>query len=97
MKLTAKVDSHHTNPNYKCLLVNLLPLPEFHWTAKVYVNGKLVEGPHVRVVLTKADLIPRNEWLMQVVQGMSDWKPTEFYPVLRTAVLMGDFERGEWR
>jgi len=96
MKITAKVDSHRVNQNYPCVLLNLLPLPEFHFEAKVYdVYGR--ELKNVRVELTRADLIPRNEWLMQVVQRMCDWKPTEFYPMLHDAVLYDEFLRGEWR
>ena len=94
-KLTHKVDSHHINPSYKCLLIDLLPLPEFHFEAKAYgPDGK--ELKDAQIVLTKADLIPRNEWLMEVIQQMVNWKPTEFYPILYHAVIMGDLEKGEW-
>jgi len=81
---TKHVDSHHTNPDYRCLLVNLLPLPEFHYR----INGK--------GVLVKADLMPTYEWMMRLVQKMVDWKP-EYKAMLNSAVVMGDFERGEYR
>jgi len=65
-KQTSKVDYHHTNQNYECLLVDLLREPTFHWTAKAYdAMGHEIRGAHV--VLTKADLMPTNRWVSDMV------------------------------
>ena len=88
---TAKVDSHHTNPNYKCLLLNLLPLPEFHFKAVVRdEHGRILKN--VSVELVKADLIPTYEWMIEANKLMCRWKP-EYVRMLTNAVLMGDFEK----
>lgn len=94
--ITSKVDSHFWNQNYKCLVVNLLPLPEFHIDATVYdKNGDVI--PDATVVVTKADLVPKTDWSLDFTHQMASWKPTEFLESLEVAVTMGDFDRGEYR
>lgn len=89
--ITSKVDSHYWNQNYKCLVVNLLPLPEFHIDAIVYdKNGCVLDD--VTVVVTKADLVPKTDWGLEFAHEMSAWKPTEFGETLNLAVHMGDFD-----
>lgn len=113
MKITAKVDSHYINQQYKTLIIDLTPYTkpgqwihyDLAWNKKrkwnITVNGHKVDVATMLKMLDvkigRINMVPTNEWLMQVVQGMVDWKPSEFYPLLRTAVLMGDFETGEWR
>lgn len=94
--ITHKVDSHHTNPNYPCLLVDLLQKPEVHYEIVVRdAQGKVLKN--VFPELVKLNWMPKLEHLMRVNQQMWNWKPTEFANMLRVAVLMGDFERGEWK
>lgn len=94
--ITHKVDSHHTNPEYRCLLVNLLGRPEVHYTIVVRdAQGRVLKN--VFPELVKLDWMPTIDHLMRVNQYMWDWKPTEFADTLRVAVQMDDFERGEWR
>lgn len=94
--ITSKVDSHFWNQNYKCLVVNLLPLPEFHMEATVYDrNGRVI--PDATVVVTKADLVPKTDWGLDFNHHMASWKPTEFLESLEVAVTMGDFHKRNWR
>ena len=88
---TVKVDSHHTNQDYKCLRLHFKSLKEFHWT--VIVRDK--EGHILRdvsVELVKANLIPTYEWMIEANKLMCRWKP-EYLRMLTNAVLMGDFEK----
>ena len=95
-QLTHKVDSHDWNKNYKCLLVNLLGKPEVHYDIIVRdANGKVLKN--VFPELTKLDWMPKIDHLMRVNQRMWDWKKTEFAETLRVAVMMNDFDRGEYR
>lgn len=77
-KFTHKVDSHFWNPQYRCLLINLLHDPTFHYR---------VQGER----LVKADLMPTIDWFMEGIRLL--WKfDASFREVLYNAVLMGDFE-----
>lgn len=80
--VTHKVDSHRVNPKYKCLMIDLLKEPWFHYEIK------MVEG---RPVLTKANIIPTYEWALELNEQMCRWKP-DFAEALRIAVIMGDFD-----
>jgi hypothetical protein len=60
---TAKVDSHHTNKKYECLLVDLLNDPTFHFHI---VNGRLV----------KADLMPTDQFVLDLCYHLSRQSPT---------------------
>ena len=80
--ITHKVDSHRVNPNYKCLVIDLLKEPWFHYEIKM-VNGK--------PVLTKANIIPTYEWMLDANHQMCRWKP-DYAETLRVAVMMGDFD-----
>ena len=72
-QITHKVDSHHTNPNYKCLLVNLLNEPTFHYIVK--------DG-----VLSKADLMPTDEFVLELCRLMATVSPTFRDELVRLAV-----------
>ena len=61
--LTTKVDSHHTNKKYECLLVDLLNDPTFHFHI---VNGRLV----------KADLMPTDQFVLDLCYHLSKQSPT---------------------
>lgn len=61
--VTSKVDSHHTDKRYQCLLVNLLRDPTFHFQI---VNGRLV----------KADLMPTDEFVLDLCYHLSRESPT---------------------
>ena len=62
-KVTCRVDSHHTNPRYRCLLVNLLNDSTFHHRIE---NGRLV----------KADLMPTDKFVMELVRLLSKISPS---------------------
>jgi len=72
-KLTHKVDSHHTNASYKCLLVDLLNDPTFHFYVE---DGKLV----------KADLMPTDEFVLELCRLMATVSPTFRSELVRLAV-----------
>lgn len=76
-KVTSKVDSHHTNPNYPCLLIDLKDDPTFHYKVE---NGKLV----------KADLMPTDNFVLELCRLLWNLSPT-FKEKLQIAVLMGNF------
>lgn len=61
--LTCKVDSHHTNRRYQCLLVNLLHDPTCHIQI---VNGRLV----------KADLMPTDDFVLDLALQLARVSPT---------------------
>jgi len=63
VKVTRKVDSHHTNPRYRCLLVDLLNDSTFHHRIE---NG----------VLVKADFMPTDEFVMELVRRLCKRSPT---------------------
>lgn len=77
-KVTFKVDSHHTNPRYPCLLVDLLGDATFHYYIE---NCKLV----------KADLMPTDDFVLELCRLLWNISPS-FRESLRVAVLMNDFE-----
>lgn len=51
LKVTHRVNSHHTNPGYRCLLIKLLGDPTFHYRVH---NNRLV----------RADLMPTTPLLL---------------------------------
>jgi hypothetical protein len=61
--VTAKVDSHHTNKRYQCLLIDLRQDPAFHFHI---VNGRLV----------KADLMPTDQFVLDLCYLLSKESPT---------------------
>ena len=61
-KVTHRVDSHHTNPRYRCLLVDFLCDPTFHFEI---VNGRLV----------KADLTPTDGFVLELVRLLAAVSP----------------------
>lgn len=61
--VTRKVDSHHTNKKYECLLVDLMNDPTFHFTI---TNGRLV----------KADLMPTDEFVLDLCHYLAKQSPT---------------------
>jgi len=63
LRITSKVDSHHTNPRYKCLLLDLLCDPAFHYEI---VDGRLV----------KADLVPTDGFVLELVRLLAAVSPT---------------------
>lgn len=72
-KITSRVDSHHTNPKYKCLLIILEGDPHFHYKIK---DGKLV----------KADWMPTDDEMMDTVLAMAKISPT-FHEKIRNTVM----------
>jgi len=63
LKVTHRVDSHRVNPRYKCLVINLLGDPTFHYKV---VKGRLV----------KADWMPRDDDLLEVIRRLAQLSPT---------------------
>lgn len=87
-QFTKKVDSHRINERYKCLLLDLSRLPEFHYKAIVRdERGRILRN--VTVQLVKADLMPTYDWMMEANRLMCAWKP-EFAVKLYNAVMIGD-------
>lgn len=76
--VTSRVDSHHTNKKYECLLVDLLSNPTFHFQV---VNGRLV----------KADLMPTDQFVLDLCHYLSKQSPT-FRKALSDLVMSLDFE-----
>ena len=72
-RLTHKVDSHHTNPNYTCLLVDLLNDPTFHFSVE---NGRLV----------KADLMPTDRFVLELCRLLANVSPSFRAELVRLAV-----------
>lgn len=69
--ITSKVDSHHTNPNYSCLLINLLGDPTFH----VEIDWK-----NRRII--KADWMPRNDAMIDANLKWMQVEPNAWYLLL---------------
>lgn len=91
--MTAKVDNHHSNQKYKCLVIGLLSEPWFHYKIEVRGrDGKLLDPKDYTARLVKANIIPTYEWTLDLNHEMSKWKP-DFAAALTNAVIMGDFER----
>ena len=75
--ITRKVDSHHTNPRYKCAVFDILKEPWFHYEIK-------------HNVLVRADIMPTDEWALKLVEVM--WKVSpSFREALRIAVFYEDW------
>jgi hypothetical protein len=62
-RITSKVDSHHTNPNYKCLLADLLDDPTFHFEFEVNWEKKTIR-------LVKANWMPTDK---DFLEGLLEW------------------------
>jgi len=77
VKVTHRVDSHHTNPSYRCLLIDLLNDPTFHY---------LVSGNK----LIKADLRPTDDFGLELCRLLWNISPS-FRERLHIAVVMGNF------
>ena len=73
--VTHRVDSHHTNPNYQCLLVNLENEPTFHYQIE---NGRLV----------KADLMPTDNFVLELCRLLAAVSPTFKDKLLNFAVRL---------
>jgi len=73
--VTSKVDSHHTNPNYQCLVINLLRDPTFHIT---------VEWDKRRVL--KADWMPKEDDVLDIIEDLLRVSPTFGSKLLSLAV-----------
>ena len=78
--VTSKVDSHHTNKKYECLLVDLLNESTFHFTI---TNGRLV----------KADLMPTDEFVLDLCHYLAKQSPT-FRKQLQDYVFGLEFNGG---
>jgi hypothetical protein len=63
--VTSKVDSHHTNPDYRCLLIPMLQFPEFHL---------VVDWERRRVV--KCDFMPTEAFALELNALLCDMSPT---------------------
>lgn len=61
--ITSKVHSHHTNPNYECLLVNLLHDPRFHY--------RIITG-----YLVSADWMPKDDDIIEIADQLTRLSPT---------------------
>lgn len=72
LRFGSEVDSHHTNPDYKCLVVDLLGDPRFHF--KLDIDW---EKRTVRIV--KADWMPTDKDGLEVLLKLIDKSPT-FWP-----------------
>jgi hypothetical protein len=75
--VTDKVDSHHTNPRYKCLLVNLLSLKE----VRIVVDWR-----NRRII--KADLMPTEDFALELNALLLDISPTYAERLLEQAVAV---------
>lgn len=73
IEITTNCDSHDFNPNYKAMIVTLKDLktnyrmPEFHWRFKTIGQD---------IVLEHADLMPTDEWLLDIVKVLWGQSPT---------------------
>jgi hypothetical protein len=65
--VTSKIDSHHTNPNYKCALIPMLQFREFHL---------VIDWQKRKVV--KCDLMPTENFALELNSLLCDISPT--YP-----------------
>jgi len=63
--VTSKVDSHHTNPDYRCLLIPMLQFPEFHL---------VVDWERRRVV--KCNFMPTEDFALELNALLCDISPT---------------------
>ena len=73
--VTSKVDSHHTNPNYKCLLIPMLQLKEFHL---------VIDWQDRRVV--KCDLMPTEDFALELNALLCNISPTYLERLFTQAV-----------
>lgn len=77
-RFTHKVDSHHTNPNYQCLLFDLLNDPAFHYEIKINREGK----PY----LTSANWMPHDVDFIFACRKLAEVSPTFRQELIRLAV-----------
>jgi len=74
--VTHKVDSHHTNPTYPCLLIDLLGDLTFHyeisWINKCPKCGEPLPPPK----LTKANWMPQDDVMLDTTLRVADISPT---------------------
>ena len=63
--ITHKVDSHHTNANYRCLLIPVLQLKEFHL---------VIDWQRMRIV--KCDFMPTEDFALELDALLCDISPT---------------------
>jgi len=90
-KITHKVRSHHTNPYYKCLLLDILNEPWWKHKEKVIIDGKEVKGPNVKVVHTESTIMPTDDWWLEGTALMCKISPT-FRKKLFNMVMWGDWD-----
>jgi len=73
--VTHKVDSHHTNLTYPCLLIDLLGDATFHY--EISGDGKCSHcGKPINTRLVKANWMPTDDVMMETVLRVADISPT---------------------
>lgn len=73
--VTSEVDSHHTNPNYRCLLIPMRQFREFH-LAIDWERRKIL----------KCDLMPTENFALELNSLLCDISPTFPERLLNQAV-----------
>lgn len=66
---TSKVDSHHTNPMYRCLLVDLMNDPTHHFEFKVNWEDRTIK-------VVKDNWMPTDDVMLDIVLRLAEESPT---------------------
>lgn len=79
--ISSDVHSHDINPDYQCLVVDLLNEAWFHWNYElIWQDGKplplCLQGLGIRPKLTLANIMPSDVWVKKLIDDMFRISPT---------------------
>jgi hypothetical protein len=79
--ITADVHSHEVNPDYKCLVIDILNEDWFHYGFELtWLGGKplpnCLQGLGIRARIIMANIMPSDVWLKKLIDDMFRVSPT---------------------